>query len=67
MESKPFKTLDEQIEILKSRGLIINDENFARDFLLKNNYYRTIHFRTIQYAILTETGSVTGIIQSPIL
>ena len=40
MESKPFKTLDEQIEILKSRGLIINDENFARDFLLKNNYYR---------------------------
>ena len=26
---KEFKTYNEQIEILKSRGLIINDEEFA--------------------------------------
>ena len=37
---KDFKTLKEQIEILKSRGLIINDEKIAEEFLLYNNYYR---------------------------
>ena len=39
---KEYKTIDEQIELLKSRGLIINDEdlNEAKDFLMRNNYYR---------------------------
>lgn len=40
MKVKNFKTIDEQIEILKSRGLTINDEAEAKDFLLRNNYYR---------------------------
>ena len=40
MADKDFKTLDEQLDILRSRGLIINDEAQARDFLLRNNYYR---------------------------
>ena len=30
---KPFKNLDEQIEILKSRGLKFNDENKAKKYL----------------------------------
>ena len=30
MEEKEFKTIDEQLEILKSRGLIVkNDVNFS--------------------------------------
>jgi len=37
---KPFKTIQEQIEILKSRGLIIENETAAKSFLLENNYYR---------------------------
>ncbi len=37
---KEFKTTDEQIEILKSRGLFIPDETKAKNFLLNNNYYR---------------------------
>ncbi len=37
---KAFKNLDEQILILKERGLIINDERQAKDFLYNNNYYR---------------------------
>lgn len=37
---KPFKTFEEQIEILKSRGLVIQDEAFAIDVLSKINYYR---------------------------
>ncbi len=40
MSDKGFKTIEEQIEILRSRGLTINDEARARDFLLRNNYYR---------------------------
>ena len=40
MEGKGFKTIDEQLDILRSRGLTINDETKAKDFLLRNNYYR---------------------------
>ncbi len=36
---KTFKTLDEQIGILESRGLIINDYNYAKDVLFKENYF----------------------------
>ena len=40
MSAKGFKTINEQIELLKSRGLSIPDETKAGDFLLRNNYYR---------------------------
>jgi abortive infection bacteriophage resistance protein len=37
---KSIKTIPEQIEILKSRNLIFEDESKAEQFLLGNNYYR---------------------------
>ena len=40
---KEFKTIDEQIEILKSRGLVFDDEEFAKEKLLETNYYNTIN------------------------
>lgn len=40
MSEKKFETLERQVEILKSRGLIIDDEDDAKEFLMKNNYYR---------------------------
>jgi len=40
MTDKIFKTIDEQLELLRSRGLLINDDAKAKDFLLRNNYYR---------------------------
>lgn len=40
---KEFKTLDEQIELLKQRGLIIKDEERARKYLLSQNYYNLIN------------------------
>ena len=40
MPDKDFKTIKEQLEILRSRGLTIDDETAAGDFLLRNNYYR---------------------------
>lgn len=40
---KDFKTLDEQIDILKSRGLVINNEERAKEYLLSQNYYNLIN------------------------
>ena len=40
MAEKEFKTIAEQIALLKSRGLKIPNETKAGDFLLRNNYYR---------------------------
>ncbi len=39
MSEKIFKNLDEQIEILRSKGLIIKDEEFAKRKLLSENYF----------------------------
>ena len=36
---KTFKTLDEQLEILKSRGLVINDYDRAKAILFRENYF----------------------------
>ena len=40
MSDKNFKTIDEQIDLLAKRGLSIPNKKQARDFLLRNNYYR---------------------------
>lgn len=40
MSDKEYKTINEQLNILKSRGLTIDDESKAADFLTRNNYYR---------------------------
>ncbi len=36
---KIFKTLDEQINILQSKGLTIPDEGYAKEILLRENYF----------------------------
>ena len=36
---KEFKTLNEQIEILKEKGLIINNPEYAKDVLFRENYF----------------------------
>lgn len=40
MADKEFKTIEEQLAILESRGLQISDRAAAGDFLHRNNYYR---------------------------
>lgn len=40
MTDKDFKTVEQQLDILRSRGLSITDDTKAKDFLLHNNYYR---------------------------
>jgi len=39
MRDKVFKTLDEQIEILRSKGLVINDIDRAKSVLFRENYF----------------------------
>lgn len=43
MKSKPFKTIDEQLELLQSRGVQFTDVNKANLYLLNNNYYNVIN------------------------
>ncbi len=40
---KPFHTLDEQVEKLKSRELIVDDVDFAKSILSKENYYNVVN------------------------
>ena len=47
MKIKEFKTLDEQIEILKDRGLVINDIDKATSLLLRENYFFINGYRHI--------------------
>lgn len=44
---KTFKSLNEQIEILKYKGMTINDEDFAKDVLLRENYFFISGYRHI--------------------
>ena len=39
MKAKTFKTLDEQIEILLQKGLVIDDIEAAKTILLRENYF----------------------------
>ena len=39
MAQKIFKTIDEQITILRDKGLIINNVDFAKERLFKENYF----------------------------
>ncbi len=39
MIEKQFKNLDEQVEIFKHKGMIINDERYTKQVLLRENYF----------------------------
>ena len=37
-----YKDINEQIEIIKTKNILIKDENKAKDILLRENYYNLI-------------------------
>lgn len=39
MAAKVFRTIEEQLDILKSKGLVIDDYDKAKDVLLRENYF----------------------------
>lgn len=49
IDIKNFHTLDQQIQVLLDRGLIINDIDRAKDYLLTNNYYNIINGYSIYF------------------
>ena len=40
---KPFRTIDEQLDILESRGMAIPNRDTAAKYLLSNNYYTVVN------------------------
>ena len=49
MNKKEFRTLDEQIDILKAKGLIINNEVDVKDILFRENYFFINGYRFLFY------------------
>ena len=47
MGTKQFMNLNEQLEILKSRGLIVNDEEKAKVILFRENYFFLSGYRHV--------------------
>ncbi len=53
---KQFKNLDEQIEILRHKGLIIRNEKYAKKILLRENYFFLNGYRHL--FLISETNKV---------
>ena len=51
---KLFKTLDEQLEILRGKGLIIEDEELAKEILLRENYFFINGYRELLMNSITD-------------
>lgn len=60
MKLKEFKTLDEQIGILKERGLVINDVDKAKNLLLSENYFFINGYRHIFLKNLKSSEFIPG-------
>ena len=58
--NKIFKTLDEQIEILKSKGLVIDDVDSAKEILLRENYFFLSGYRYLLLRSRTEKKYLPG-------
>ena len=54
MGQKTFKNLDEQIELLRQKGLVIDDADYAKEVLLRENYFFLNGYR---HLFLKEDGS----------
>jgi len=57
---KDFKTIDEQLQILKNKGLIIEDEYEAKQILLRENYFFINGYRHLFMISSREKSFVKG-------
>lgn len=60
MNKKEFRTLDEQIDILKSKDLTINNEDKAKDVLLRENYFFINGYRYLFFDKNKNRKFITG-------
>ena len=58
--TKEFKKLDEQIEILRNKGLTINDNNYAADVLFRENYFFLNGYRHLFMKSATNKTYIEG-------
>lgn len=62
---RPWKTFGEQLELLKSRGMVVHDENWAATWLQRIGYYRLsaywYPFRVFRHEQDAETGKIHSI------
>ena len=57
---KLFKSLDEQINILKNKGLIIDDEDKAKEILLRENYFFVNGYRILLMNSYADKNFIVG-------
>ena len=57
---KTFKTLDEQVQILKEKGLVINDIEYAKSILLRENYFFLTGYRFLFVKSLSDRRFNSG-------
>lgn len=60
MSKKTFKTLDEQIEILKTKGLVITDVDKTKSILLRENYFFINGYRHLFMKSYKDNSFITG-------
>lgn len=58
--NKQFKTIDEQIEIFKHKGLIVNDEQYAKKILLRENYFFVNGYRFLFLKSINNRSFIDG-------
>ena len=58
--NKDFKKLDEQIEILKNKGLTVNDTEYAKEVLFRENYFFLNGYRHLFMKSQTNKTYVEG-------
>lgn len=57
---KEFKTLDQQVDILRSKGLIVEDEEKVKQILFRENYFFINGYRYIFYKSQEERSFIEG-------
>ena len=60
LATKVFRTIDEQIQILKNKGLIIDDVDVVRDILIRENYFFLSGYRHLFSANSKDKNYVPG-------
>lgn len=59
-KNKIFKTLDEQVEILKSKGLVVQDEKKAMEILFRENYFFINGYRHLFMRSMKDNHFIEG-------
>lgn len=58
---KQFKSIDEQISVLRSKRLIIDDEEETKEILLRENYFFVSGYRHVFMNSITDKTFITGV------